>query len=742
MKLNYKHAISIAFLFIVTLFLCNPIKAIERTWTNTQNNNLWDEPLNWIPIGAPAPGDTLLTDYADDIIITAGTVTEIKHLRLLGDLNIESGATLFITDGNIDVYGDVTNYGTIIINNSPEYGINHNSLQLANNPFLNEGTIIINNAGTAGLFIRFDQVFTNGPGALLQIENSEEESIVLNGQLSNSGTIKARNSSLATGLNMSDENASLINLKCGKILFLDKINITNGMCSNFGFFQQNHNGFNDAADEYFINYGILEDNLGSFQDTDILNLGMWINPYENTIYEGQPILIFENTFFPLDVTASDIFLENTLTTNAGSYDYNSNTWLPNFNAVGNTEFFIEISQDSGSCSDTVRFTVNSAIKEINYWVGDVGVWELGANWSKGTVPVATERVAIFNKDDRVSINSSIEAECNFLILSGKLSIDHLASLTIDSPEDGIGLNIIQGELFNNGALNIHNCTQAIVLANGIMTNNNSLKCMDNETCLELDRKDLLISEVINNGSITSNDGITILSEKSSMKNHGSIVAAYDGVASAIDGDTISNSGSIIVRGIEISQGTGIAGYIENNESGIIDISLFQHGLESYGDNYGVIKIDSCEIGIETQEIILNNKDKGHVEIYKCMIGIQCDNSGFFNQSGGMLFLNENNEGLNIQFPGYLVNYGIYNILNTNGHGIHSTGNLYNQLNGEITISGSNLKGLNIEGNNSGYTGDHSSKITITNSSGVDCYVESGRLFFYGNAQGRFKTISY
>ncbi len=714
--------------------LSNPAYGLEREWTNVLGNNLWDEPLNWIPFGVPTSIDTVNTDYGDVLIIPSSHVASIKYLKLLGNLTIEVNAVLNITDGHFNCNGDLLNQGTININNSPTFGLKHSSFQSNSRPITNEGSIFIDNSADAGLWIRYDQTFTNKVGGLIEITNSGEASIELLGTFSNEGIIRARTSTIDQGLLMEDAESSFVNLNCAETNIRDKITISDGVYNNFGLLRQAYNGLNEIESDLLINYEVIEDIFASIEASDLINNGVWIKHYDNQVLEGEPTSIFDG--FPLaDRLGTEIFLEKELTSSAGSYDYSTNTWIPNGNAVGESAFFVEYTQDNGNCSDIIQFNIESAVEGINFWKGGIGSWQFGVNWNYGTVPTASDRVAIYGATDEVSIPFNYQAFAGDLILKGKLTTNTLSKLTIENPSVDRGLEMIQGELVNNGTLDFKNTKTAAYLSDGVMTNNGQINCSGHNVCIDLTRLfGLDGSTLINNGTIYSDTARAIQSFRSTINNYGSITAELDGEGLAVEGDTIFNYGTLNIKGIGVLESTGIDSYLNNMPSGVVNVSRFEIGFYCSGANEGQINIDSCSTGNLTPASDFFNKDGGVFNISHCLEGIDISFTEFYNEPGGQVFLKRNELGINMPSSAELYNEGLIEIDSTLTYGIYCQGNIYNELTARIIVDNSLIDGFYLVGSNADVYCRDESRFSIRRSMQDDIILQDGIIWLEDNAE--------
>jgi len=715
-------------IFISLFAIIHPIKSQEKTWTNFSANQLWNDPLNWSPVGVPSATDSVLTTYSDFLTIPASHVASIKYFKLLGNLTIETGAVLNITNGHFNSNGDVLNQGTININNSPTYGLKHSSFQSNSRPIINEGSIFIDNSADAGLWIRYDQTFTNKAGAVVEITNSGEAGIELLGTLSNQGIIRTRTSAIDLGLLMEDPESSFVNLNCSEANFKDKLVISDGLLNNFGLLRETSAAESQVSPGLIINYEIIEGLNYSIFVFDINNLGLWIKDYDEQILEGEPTEIFIGGA-PISANVSDVFLEKELINNAGTYDKINNIWIPNANAVGNSTFFVEYTQDNGACSDIIKFNTQSTIESINFWKGGTGNWQFGVNWNYGSVPTPSDRVAIYGETDDVTIPLGYEAFAKDLLVKGKLTTNILSKLTIDNPSVDRGLVVLEGEVVNNGTLDFKNTKTGAYLSDGVLTNNGQINCSGHNVCIDLTRLSGLDgSTLINNGSIYSDTARAIQSFRSTINNYATITAELDGEGLAVEGDTIFNYGTLNIKGAGVLQSTGIDSYLNNKPSGIVNISRLDIGFYCSGANEGEINIDSCATGVLTPASDFFNLDGGVFNIAQCLEGIDISFTEFFNQPGGQVFLKKNEVGINMPSSSELYNKGYIQIDSTLTYGIYNQGNIFNELSARIIIDNTNINGIYLDGSNADIYCRDQSQILIRRSTGSDLLLEDGNLW--------------
>jgi len=719
---------------LVSLSFINSAQGIQRVWTNVSGNNLWDDSINWIPIGVPSSLDTVITSYSDVLTIPSNYTASIAHIRHLGNLTIEFDAILNITGGDFDCNGEVDNFGTIHVLDSPEYGFRQSSYQSNSRPVTNEGTIIVENSAWAGLWIRYDQTFTNKPGAQLEIINSGAESIELLGTLSNQGIIKAYDSGVDIGLLMEDPESNLINLKCAKLDIKDQIKINNGMLSNFGYLLQNYDGINEIDNNLVINYGSIEDIFESFQYNDVNNLGLCLHPFGESVGEGQPIHLFDSQM-PSDAIVSNVFTERALINSAGTYDYSTNIWIPNSQAVGDSIFFVELTQDNGNCMDTLKFLTANKVESVNYWIGNTGNWQFGFNWNFGTVPTSSERVAIYNATDTVNVPIGYDAVVKDMILKGKMTIQVGGKLSILNPEKDHGILMEEAELINNGTLKINNAQNGISAYASTIINNNNFDFSGNDIGILLTRIELVGSTMSNHGTIQSDSSSVYYSFRSVVYNYGAINAiTADLTPPVLWGDSLHNYGTINLVGNGMGSSQGIGSSIYNSASGVINVQKYERGIESSTFNEGAIYVDSCAVGISPSVHDITNQSGGLLRATNCLEGFDSRQFDFYNEVGGKMESSVNEIGLIVGISGQLINKGIVEIDSSSVLGIDLRSNLICEQNSIFEINNVDGIGVQFDSSNSNLNLVDNAQFQINNTTSENIKLEEGNISMDDNSK--------
>lgn len=700
-----KTGILFSVIYIIILF-CNSAMAVERVWTNANNNELWNDPLNWNPIGTPMAADSVNTGYTDMLRIPSGYHASVKHVRILGELVIEENASLSINDGYLFSVGDIDNHGVINVTNSPRQGIYHTTQTTSGQLFRNYGEIFIDNAAWQGIEIRNGETFQVRPAGEITIENSGFESLKIGGVFQNFGLVRARTSGIETGLLIEASNGSVINYACARMVIADKITLQDGQVTNFGFFRQNYEDDN-AIDIVISNIGVFEDLGGSLDFSDISDDGTWAAPIsQGPFYEGRPKEVFGKGS-SANYTYSNVFLEDDLQTNAGSYNGSTNLWRPNSNAVGDSIFFMEVTNTSASCKDTIRFETAAPIEAFNYWVGPTpGIWNFGINWSAGSVPTASERVGIFESDAVVNINFAGTANAQEIILQGTLNINSSGTLVVGGGYEGI--NIDEGSLNNNGVLEISNTVFGIYAVNSSVSNQGTLSCSTSDYCISVSKTNNGSADFTNSGSLSSVGGRLILGDDTPIINSGSLTAQnVPANSNAIASSSLENSGTILLEGLTISNNTGYRGFITNLPTGTLTVDGFQTGAIIRGTNAGSMEVSNCTTGISIDD-------------------------DFGNLAAGQILIEDIEVGIYNQFD-IMRNRGMININNASSTGLLLLNDFENLGSGQFFISNSGNIGILLSSTNADLITKSNSDLRVDNSTNQGIKVDGGEILLQGSS---------
>ncbi|MDH3242974.1 MAG: hypothetical protein OEM26_00035 [Saprospiraceae bacterium] len=316
--------------------------------------------------------------------------------------------------------------------------------------------------------------------------------------------------------------------------------------------------------------------------------------------------------------------------------------------------------------------------QLNAWVGLDGDWNIGANWSQGTVPDAIDSVVI--DSNTVTIPSGFQAVGKYILtkLGSSLVIADNGSLSIagstNDPAILIGsftnnglLHIDGSNAGNNlglrfGGLSVNNDSIILVNANGL-TNGGTL---ENNGLIEIGLfSQMQVSAVQNSLKLTNNGTIIV---------NGTNATSSNGLLSL---DTLINTGTICIENIDGSQAHGIRneGYLHN--SGWVSIREI---------------LGSTANGIQNRDTIVN-AGKITVENVFQFNNIDCTQpgAGIFNEDSICIKNDPTYEstGIDIFAPdNFLFNMEggsivIEGINGTATEGIHNGGDLTNH--GKITL---------------------------------------------------------
>jgi hypothetical protein len=723
--------------FIVLLILSGSnANATKITWTGGGTTTDWNDPLNWDLLRAPVAADSVFTFYPDDLIINTGYTARCKYFKLLGDLIIITGGSLVINNGQFDALGDVINYGSIDISNSPEEGLIF-STQATDVTFDNYGEIYVDQSGKEGFVIRNDQVFNNYGGGLIEITNSTLDNFKVDGLFNNFAVLRSGSSdndiAISVWNNAGLPEGEINNGLCGKIVLTGKFVISDGTLNNNGFIKQNYDGQNElqGSGATVNNNAILEDIQGSFKSLDFDMQAVWLSPVGIEVNTGEPTIPMVNNL-PANATFSDVYTDNLLSVNAGTYDALTNTWIPNMFANGDSTFFIEIGLSAGGfviCSDTVRFDLEAPVVETTYWLGGSGTWQFGFNWSTGSVPTSTDEVAIYNPLDDVIIPFNYTASAKNIFLGGTLTIGTLATLNISGNGVFKGIEIEEGVLINNGDLNIDGCTYGIDMLNASLTNNQDIFCTNTSFCIDIDQNSNLSATLLNTGTIENDMGDLITGDDAEITNLGSLkgnLPAYTSINSL----NLINEGNIHIVGN--SSATGIDAIIDNRTQGSINVENLNVGAEIEGENAGTITANMCSTGVEISDDFINQTG-AEILVYDSDTGMEINDGNFINQNNATIMLRRNGQyGLYIPKPfisaGYLTNDGLIEIDTSTGIGIFCNNDITNQGEGLIEVRNSGAEGLSLFTESAWFTNKDQASVNLWKSIGNGLSIEGGQLY--------------
>ena len=250
-------------------------------------------------------------------------------LHLNGTFVNEVGASIEMIDLNIGIIfstsGDLENHGTI---NMLEVTTGINTTGHITN--FSEATMVFEN-GVNGILNYSPGVFTNTDGEVTfdNISNSDIQNFSL-----------------------------FYNVECGIINGDDAI-LNDGTFENDAWLSYPRDGNNHTGASLIVNTGIVIDPYDRFatildnQETRVIAL---TNPQVNVPYP--------DAFDVANITGSDFadfYLDSGLNDFAGTYDYSSNTYTPNKNAVGATTLYTKAHQN---CTRVFEIRIDGSIAPI------------------------------------------------------------------------------------------------------------------------------------------------------------------------------------------------------------------------------------------------------------------------------------------------------------------------------------------------------------------------------------------
>lgn len=693
--------------------------ATVREWIGSIDN-LWNEPLNWLPIGVPTATDSVFSGYAENIVIPFGYDALTKNAYLLGDLTIFGSLT--INNGKLQMLSNLTNHGNLTVSNSPDYGISFTTPQLSDTAIIaNYGNIFVHNTVFEGILGERRMKMYNYETGLVRIEDYTTHGLFLE-FLDNSGLILIDSSGI-NGIYTDIETDTLINSACGKISSLNTWHIMEGKTLNYGFIQQvsdAEHSFNPAME----NHGSIEDINFDFDESDIENLGIWIRRYAGEVVEGASVPIF-TIANSASYAFSDIYITKTLTTSAGTYNQASNIWIPNGQALGDSIFFIELTHING-CKDTIKFTLEQFPSSANYWIGGTGNWTQASNWSNGNIPTANEKVAIYNIMDEVIIPSGVEISTNDLYAKGSLTIEQNALLRIEENPGKYTMQCDSCAIANHGSIIVESPEYGININNGKLNNYSYIDCQTTNTCLKLDGSEIDTGVYLKNyGTMTNVNGTLIQSFDPPVYNYEImqiVSSVYDGLA----GPSIINYATIKVDGLYRSA-YGIDGNLTNHSTGSVSLKNLERGLTYEVENAGYIEIDNCVYGLRTFGAS-ENYSSGKILLTDNDIGLYISASEFINRNGGEIEIVGGETGLYCDYSSLFldkfINEGSLEIKNTILNGIEAEGVVENIGQGSLSIREIDGDGILVNGR---FINESTIPMTIKNCTNNGILIDQGRL---------------
>jgi len=714
-------------LLIITLVWCitaNDSYATIKSWLGSTNDS-WNVSTNWSPSGVPNSQDTVYMGYGDFIVIPSGYTAQIKRLRVLGTLVINGGLT--VEGGQLYQAGTLTNYGTINITNSPTYGLEVHSQSGFDALLYNYGDILIYDVNGYGIKVWTDAAIYNYSVGLIRVENYTSVGLELIDTVFNYGEFLIDESGTEAIYADSDE-AYFYNYDCGSLRVLGEINWHDGTFVNEGHLRQ-RNEHNNTIDVAITNLGCIEDREDNFTYSDISNQGIIVAPYHSLVEEGDSIPIFSyGSITPANIDVLSIYTSSALTTSAGTFDNNHKVWVPNTDAVGKTSFFAEIVVDNYTCPSLVRVDLDDPVEGTNYWLGGTGQYSDASKWSKGTVPLATEKARIYDPSALVYIEDSDIINVRKLMCRGTIEIQSGGELRLLNNPDGLYAFDCEGcNLINEGTITISSVDLGLYVDKGYVENTGNITCQSSNVCIYVgpimstDTDHYVLNQPL--GIIQGDDCKLISGSTLPVINQG-LINATNCPADGLSCHHLGNSGVIEISGTFSNTATGLdISTLENSEEGTITISKFQTGAYiNDAENHGILNIDSTQnIGLSISGDFLN---AANITISDADVGLRVNNfistEGLENQ-GSVVIANIGTTGLEVS--GEIDNQGsilldsVYNI------GLELSGSLNNQSSGSVLINNTLLDGCHID---NGYLSNEAGGIlTIKNTGRYGIQVTDG-----------------
>jgi hypothetical protein len=701
-------------------------------WDNGGGDYLWTNPLNWDTDALPT-----VTSYVHvgiptlGIIIPTGSNITIQRLRTVWpSLTIEAGATLTINGSvshGFDPDASVFNYGVINIKNTVLNGLN---LSLYNGGsteqiFHNYGELYIDEGiGKHGIEQFDTSKLINHSSGYIEINDYTENGIEC-GDLYNSGRIKILGENGNPGIHLNLAACNIVNEDCGKVVLQSQIELVTGTITNNGFFRQEYDGINIMPIHYLINNGFLEDVLNSYQSTDVNNLSFSTKPIAAQVYQGSLQSIFKIGNDSTSHTMSSVYKEHNLTTLAGPYNNTSHNWQPNSAAVGESVFYVAVTDVSNACIDTIKFILDLPVEAMNYWVGNSGLWNVATNWSTGQVPQTGESAAIFKKNITVTNPIGNTANVGSLISHSNILNKPGASMIFRNGllNDGLFMNLCT--LTNNGTLDVLNYNTGLRFNDANVINNNLMTIKSCDYGLYFFEYDPYVFN--NHGDIDINDCIRGMYVKNIINEAGgeiNILCQSNNIY-GVNSSGMENYGDINIVGSGV--GDGFQGEADNFASGIITADNFIDAIDYEGNNYGQLIAKNSTYGIHLMVYPFINKASGSMTIDDCFTGILVNDPGLINEAGGEIAINHCDYGFTVNNSfGFgtpsnkFYNYGNVDITNSTVAGLKLYDEFNNYNTGHLTINASLDYGVHLQ---SGKLLNDGGDIIVKNTTGIGIYAE-------------------
>lgn len=634
---------------ILLLLACNLAvftyaSAVTVTWTGGGGDTNWMNGANW-DMGVPTAADDVDIEDATVVLSSSTTVQRID-LFGSGDLTIDAGVTLTITGfaGNefgFDVNNSamVTNNGTVSISNITG-GTAADGLYVRGT-FINDGTITINNIGRHGLYVIRGNL-TNNAGATITITDA--------GQVNTDGD----------NLYVDDSGGNLGLLTNNGTITLTKTNATgdDAIYVNDGSTFEN-NGMISISVTGSGNNAIRLDDGGIFNN----NMGATFAADGGT--DDQILVDNSNAVFN---NLGTIDLDNVDSGDGGLYVIDGGTF--NNGATG------IITIDGGSGIGILMDANGNATPATLNNSGSITVQNMGSdgarlrddavfnNLSGGTLTLNT------SGDEGIDVRSESGENINNVLTN--------AGTIIINGTTGVGIDLIDGTITNDGTLDLDNSGQNtfnIVDASVFTNNATGVVTIDdgNSNGIQIDANaNATPANANNSGSIT-------------IQNAGS-----DGLRLRDDGIFNNLSGGTLTLNTSGDEGVDL-----NSETG--------ENLNNALNNAGTITINGClGHGIDLVDGLITNDGMISLLAYGNSTsddGIRAQGGNLTNNAGATLAINggSGDDAIELDDPSIINNSGTINITNADDHGIDIQGTLNNMSGGLFQVSDAGDDGLRMQG---------------------------------------------
>ncbi|MEO1260814.1 MAG: MopE-related protein [Bacteroidota bacterium] len=643
--------------------------AIGQNGNDVQNYGL----INSTGASFQNSGSTVEIDNVTKVNSTGGDALLIED----GSFNNKDGGVINIGQnggsGSIGDNGIHTKEGGLFKNNGGVINIDN----ILGNGFLLDNSEVLENSGNGQ--INIGQTGTIG-GTGVDLQNAGAKLV------NDNGTIKIDATDAA--IEVEGSGASMTNTDCSEMYLYSNLQMGDTPFTNEGFLfidtDQTHTNNVTFTNNGVINY--LQDNpIPGVTNNDLI-----IAPITLDCNLADAIQIGgDNSFTVL----SEWFNDSGLSDKAGSYNQTINLFIPtNLEAGTNTLHF---TVNDGTCiyNTSIEVTSAMAITSTNCtWNGSVSTdWNDACNWTPFFVPTAEDDVVIPATANDPVISGGINAVAKSVKVEtgATLTVESNNELAIDDSSDDALYN--EGTLTVNGTLNIGQTDgvggNGMVNDQGEITNNGTVN-IDNTS-----------SDAIYNTSIFNNSGILNIGQINQTNSIGNRAIrnndTFTNEAGEINIDRILTNRKAILNSSGTFTNKAIIHIGANTEAGI-------RGIEnnaSFNNDAGEINIDrTSESGIQnkgtfTNKATINIGANASVGRYGIEIRI---NGSFINEAGEINIDRATFDGLSMP-SGIFRNRANINIgcnSNTISTGLYCDGSFFNES-GEIIIKNTTSKALEI-----------------------------------------------